>query len=155
VAYGATAEDVGAYLPHHTLSASSTVTLNDVERFIDHVGALISSRIGDALARLDALTDDEAGERAQSFRENAAVLEALGGASLTEGTLNPEGSTLEVSDGTLAGVLWERYRQGLEDLATAVSDYMGARGLDVSTGTGGAVPAVSAPCPYFLHDMRF
>lgn len=152
-----TFEAVAALLPARKLTVThlGKVPLADVDRFIDLIAARVTARLGSGYERIAGFTDAEAVERSGEIRDAAGALVSIGAASMVQDAHFPEGTALEVSEGNYGAILWDRFTEGLEELAGMISGYLAARGVDESVNANSGRPAVSAPCPTFTNAMQF
>jgi hypothetical protein len=139
--FGASLEGVKALLPTTELDDDTRPTAQQVRGFIDGIGALVSARIGD-LATVSA-------DRRDVFELAARGVVHLGAAAMAEDAAHP--SMTGPDDTSYGSVLWERYREQLDDLAALFASEDGGGPL---VG-GGGEPAVSAPPPLFRRDTGF
>jgi hypothetical protein len=134
--FGATVDDVKAYLPHLELGeevseegAERQPSEADVERFLERAGAWVAQRTG--------AIDPETHENAYAM---AATLTVIGAASWTDAAAFPERA--QVSDTSYAGTLWAQFLKGLDELLESL-------GIGTEGGASGAAGPKDLPDAYF------
>lgn len=114
--YSATVDGVRALLPDVVIDEDSKPSEEQVGEWVLDYTATVAGRIGS----LDAITDEDV---VADVERRARNLVHLAAGAQTEDAVHPSGaSTTESSYGE---VLWERYKEGLEQLATDVAVIIG------------------------------
>lgn len=138
VPYGATVEGVRDLLPHRTIDASSSPSEADVTGYLVAVGARTAARLGPPTswpADVDPAVVNDA----------ARGLVELGAAGYTDDASFPERAST-VGSSRYGAVLWERYREGLDDLVRIVNPPAGPGAVN-TTGR----PAIHTAPPLFTR----
>lgn len=153
--YGTTVDEVLSLLPHLDLTEGDTevdeiggegrLTIVDVQRFINLMGAWVRQRIGP----LPVEDPDNAGAENPAYAA-ARTVTVYGAAVWAESGSFPERA--DTSDTTYAGLLYKFFTESLNELLES---------LGIGTGSGEATspivgkPAAVFPAPIFVRDQGF
>lgn len=156
--WGVTVEEVSALAPHITIKADPAeplsgdltfgatvpraVTVSQVERFIEDVAARVDMR----LLRMALITDQAIKNRIEAGAHDLTV---NGAGSYLVAAAFPAKAGLN-DNSSLSAELWRRFTEGLEALATAVTEWTDPNsGLPGSTHQAGSIegffPATKFP----------
>lgn len=157
--FGATRKGVTDLVPEARLIAGDGplpagqygITEAQVDRWVDELTGAVAMRL-DGWQGLPAepLAPELDSDRDQ-LTAYARTIIHNGAASYLEAARHPERSS--VNDTTYAGLLWDRYKSGLDELATWLEVRLAAGAPTPDTGGGG--PAFSFPTPLVGDGLRF
>lgn len=137
---------VRALLPHRTIDAESKPSQDDVSRYLATVRGMVAGRIGPADLLPDLYGDGATmGRRAELIASAGGVID-LGAAAMTEDASFPERADPTASS-RYGAVLWERFRQALDELAVAAGGSTEDGIVVVGGAAAAGIPAASFPAP--------
>lgn len=142
--YGATFAGVEALVPNLTITYTGSPSVADVGRWLDELGDRVAGRLG-ALDGLDV-------DAVASIAARARGLVHLGAASYAEDAAHPDRTTSQ-PDARYGAVLWARFLEGLEELASDVDELLAGTGATPGVASAGA--AASFPPPLFRRDAAY
>ena len=143
--YGGTLDTVRAFLPHRTIDDESKPSDEQVGTYLTTIRGQVLGRLGPADLLPDVYADGTVGRRAVLLDFAEGVI-GLGAAAMTEDASFPERAD-PTANSRYGAVLWERYRQALDDLARAAGETADGAGGGVSVGGPADLPSAVFPPP--------
>lgn len=136
--YGATVDGVRDLLPHRTIDATSKPNEADVVGYLAAVGARVAVRLGPSSGWAAGTVEADVITAARGLVE-------LGAGAYTDDASFPERAST-VGSSRYGAVLWERYKDGLDELVRVVRP-PAAPGTVTTTGA----PAIITRPPLFTR----
>lgn len=158
--FGATVDGVTALVPEARLYAGDlpvpegtyAVTVGQVTAWVEELTGVVAMTLTGWQRLSDEPVDPEETSDRDQLIEYARTVVHNGAASYLEAARHPERSS--VNDTSYAAVLWQRYTDGLDRVATWLAGRLAA-GEPGDTADAYAGPAYYFPEPLFGDGLRF